>query len=74
MSKQVECSVCGASNIPKREYTINIPVFQYYDAMDCKECGCQIQLGRRYDKEKKETVAIMCYNKICDPMQGLTNE
>ena len=55
--KRIECSVCRAKVVPKREETI-VKVGRYlgeafvdrYDVMNCPTCGCQILLGKRIVK------------------------
>ena len=62
-AQRIECSVCKAKIIPKKEETIE-QIGKYlgevfvdrYDVMDCPVCGCQIKLGERIVDQRKESL------------------
>lgn len=59
MEKKIKCNVCDFKfRINKKDiYTISIPEggliktnIDYYNAIDCPNCGCQKLLYKRYKK------------------------
>lgn len=63
--KKIKCGVCGYGFFPSRDeiYTAQTPVSflssltkdpEYFDAMDCPYCGCQVTLKIRAEKVEED--------------------